>query len=277
MRCAILRQSLSWIAILTATAMACGSDWVTHAVPSPYQPGQPHVKVLLPDRIESGRHYPALYILPVEPGNGVVWGDPTAEVKKLDLHNRYGLVCVYPTFSQLPWYADHPVDSSIRQESHLLHAVIPLVEKHYPLQRAAEGRLLVGFSKSGWGAYSLLLRHPELFGKAAAFDAPLAKSAPDQFGMGPIFGTLENFRHYEILKLLSQRAPALRGTSRLVLIGYANFRDQHVKAHEQMATLGILHQYRDGPWRKHHWSSGWLAEAVALIAPRQEVGMGGTP
>ena len=33
----------------------------------------------------------------------------------------------------------------------------------------ARGRMLVGYSKSGWGAFTLLLRHPGVFSRAAAY------------------------------------------------------------------------------------------------------------
>ena len=129
----------------------------------------------------------------MEAGEGTRWGDAFAEIKKHDLHNKHNAVCVFPTFADLPWYADHPENPQLQQEAYLLHDVLPLVEKHYPVR---EERLLVGFSKSGWGAWSLLLRHPDLFHRAAAFDAPMMMDAPGKYGSGPIFGTVENFRNY---------------------------------------------------------------------------------
>ena len=111
----------------------------------------------------------------------------------------------------MPWYADHPSDPEVRQESYFLKVVVPFVEQRVPGPADRDGRLLVGFSKSGWGAYSLLLRHPDHFGKAAAWDAPLMEQRPARFGMGPIFGTQENFEQYRITTLLDRQAPDLRG------------------------------------------------------------------
>ena len=107
-----------------------------------------------------------------------------------------------PTFSHLPWYADHPTDPDIRQESYLLEVVIPFIEANYPARADRRGRLLLGFSKSGWGAYSLLLRHPDVFGKAAAWDAPLMMSEPGKYGSG------DDLRHpNELRRLQGQQAP----------------------------------------------------------------------
>ncbi len=239
---------------------------ITHVVRSEYQAGETAISVLRPDRGDGPPPYRSLYVLPVEAGNGQQWGSAIEEVKKLGLHNKHGLVCVFPTFSDLPWYADHPSDPAIRQESYLLEVVIPFIQENYPVTAEPEGRLLVGFSKSGWGAYSLILRHPDVFGKAAAWDAPLAEDRPLRYGMGPIFGTQENFEQYRILALLEDRGKVLRGPARLVLTGYDNFRSHHVAAHGRMEKLGISHVWRDGPKRKHHWNSGWLGEAVDLLA-----------
>ena len=170
-----------------------------------------------------------------------------------------------PTFSHLPWYADHPADKHIRQETYLLQVVLPFVEKTYPVTTEPGGRLLLGFSKSGWGAYSLLLRHPDVFGKAAAWDAPVMLDQPGQYGSGDVFGTPENFEGYRVGKLLEAKADRLKEGKRLILLGYGNFRADHQKAHERMEKLRVSHEYRDGPARKHNWHSGWVAEAVELL------------
>ena len=122
-----------------------------------------------------------------------------------------------------------------------------------------------GFSKSGWGAFSLLLRRPDVFSKAAAWDAPLMMAQPNRFGMGEIFGTQANFEKYQITSLLEKNSRALQDSDRLILLGFGSFRDQHVQAHALMKKLGIRHEYRDGPQRKHDWHGGWVAEAAELL------------
>ncbi len=239
--------------------------YLVHAVQSPFQRGETEIRVLLPDRLEAGVEYPVLYLLPVEAKNERRFGDGMKEAWRLDLANRYRLICVAPTFSHLPWYADHPTDKEIRQEAYLLQAVIPFVDRTYPTLKKAEGRLLVGFSKSGWGAFSLLLRHPDRFGKAAAWDAPLMMDTPNRYAAGPIFGTQENFERYRIDALLRKRGKGLGPRKRLILTGYDAFRGDHRSAHGLMNGLGMPHVYRDGPHRQHDWHSGWLEESVELL------------
>ncbi|MCH7727202.1 MAG: hypothetical protein IH991_12090 [Planctomycetes bacterium] len=247
------------------------NGFLVHTVQSEYQAGKTEIKVLLPDQADKQRRHEVLYVLPVEAGNGKRWGDGLLEIKRLGLHNKYGLICVFPTFSHLPWYADHPTNDAIRQESYLLKVVVPFVDSSYPAIAKAEGRLLVGFSKSGWGAFSLLLRHPTVFGKAAAWDAPLTMTEPNNFGMGPIFGTQENFQHYQITKLLEREAKTFGvGTPRLFHFGYGGFRKHHQETETLMNELRISHSYRDGPKRKHAWNGGWLPEAVEFLAGNEQ-------
>ncbi|HSG70449.1 MAG TPA: alpha/beta hydrolase-fold protein, partial [Planctomycetaceae bacterium] len=241
------------------------SNFNTHELASEYQPEKPIIRVLLPDHYESSKSYRVLYVLPVEAGTGERWGDPIGEVRRHDLHNKYQLICVFPTFAQLPWYADHPTDISIRQESFLLTIVLPFIEKTYATTNKRQDRLLVGFSKSGWGAFSLLLRHPDVFERAAAWDAPLMMDAPGQYGSGPIFGTDGNFQKYQVSALLKKQAKLFDDKHRLISLGYDNFREHHLQIHALMSELKIAHIHRDGPQRKHHWNSGWLPEAVELL------------
>lgn len=240
---------------------------LVHEVKSPYQSGLTKIRVLRPDTDDKERKYPVVYLLPVEAGTENRYGDGLKEVKKLDLHNTLQGIFVAPTFSHLPWYADHPTKPEIRQETYFLKVVVPFVEKTYPAKTEASARLLLGFSKSGWGAFSLLLRNPETFGKAAAWDAPLMMDGQGKYGSGDIFGTADNFAGYRVSKLLEDRAAKLQKESRLILTGYGGFRDEHKRAHELLDRLKIAHEYRDGPSRKHDWHSGWVKEAAELLLP----------
>jgi len=239
---------------------------LTYTVTSEYLKGPNAIEVLLPEGLETGKRYPVLYILPVERGTGGRWGSGIREAKRTNVHNTLGLVCVAPAFDTTPWYADHPTDPAVRHESYLLKVVLPLIEGRQPVQKRPEGRLLIGFSKSGWGAFSLLLRHPGVFGRAAAWDAPMMEQTPTKYGMAECFGTQANFERYRISDLIEKRAALLKqGPARLALLGYGNFRDQTEAMHRKMLALGIPHVYDNATRRRHHWESGWFAGAVRRL------------
>ena len=253
---------------------AAGRDgpFILHTVKSAYQAGTTKIRVLLPSKVEKNRLYRVLYVLPVEALDGERWGNGLETVRRAGLHDKHGLICVAPTFSHLPWYADHPDDPRIRQESYLTRIVLPFIEKTYPATEGKKGRLLVGFSKSGWGAFTLLLRNPDLFAAAAAFDAPLALDKPGPFGTGPIFGGRENFEKYRVESLLKKNAGRRGSSKRLALLGhFVNFRKQHEKARSWMNSLKIQHHWHKGQRWKHSWESGWLPRAIELIAGDDKV------
>ena len=238
----------------------------THLVRSPFQPGETKLRVLLPKLKTPQERVPVLYLLPVEPADQTHYGDPLAEILRLKLHERYHIVCVAPTFAQMPWYADHPRDPLIRQESYFLRVVVPGIEREYPVRKNSAGRWLIGFSKGGWGAVSLLLRHPDTFDRAAAWDVPYTLPHPDRYQMSDIFGTQENFDRYRIPLLVASQADQFRRETRLVLLGYNLFQDHQRELHRQLDSLKIPHLHRDGPRREHRWDSGWLPEAISLLA-----------
>ena len=239
----------------------------TYNIDSRYQEHQNVIKVLFPDGMKPENRYPVLYILPVNPG---IWDDfwinGIREAARNNIHNTYQVICVYPRYERMPWFGDHPTDTTIAQESHFIQAVVPFVDQHFPTIPSNHGRLLIGFSKSGWGAYSLLLRYPELFGKAASFDAPLLFDDIYQWGSGlkEVFGNEENFKGYYLPELIVRRKSVLiKGRRpRLVLMGYAFIRDHTQQMHAFLNEQHIPHQYDFRKWDRHTWESGWFLQAV---------------
>lgn len=147
------------------------------------------------------------------------------------------------------WYtvAVKPTPADLRGERYFLEVVVPFVEKQYPAKAEANSRLLLGFSLSGVVAFSMVFRHPDLIGRAAAFDSPFH---------APCF-----------LQYLADDAKvkAVKKQTRLIMIGYDVFRDHNKLVHEKLERLQVPHVYADGPLRKHRWDSGWMEQAVGFL------------
>ena len=244
----------------------------TYTVSSPYQQRADQVEVLLPDNFDKAKQYRVLYVLPVNPGPKGRWGDGLQVVRNLDAHNEHELLCVQMTFDASPWYGAHANNRKIRHEEYVRRVVVPLVESRYPTLGTAEGRLLLGFSKSGWGAFSLILRNPDFFGYAASWDAPLMIGWYPNWGIPQHFGTAENFEQYRISTLFEKQARHFKDRARLVLLGeqfFGNwggpqFQKKHhtAWAHEAMASLGIKHAYRNDLNVPHRWDAKWVEPAI---------------
>jgi hypothetical protein len=271
---AAVALGLPWCGVARAAdpvisgAKKADHGFVVYNVQSEYQAGTTQIFVRAPAKLKGGPLL-ALYVLPVEPHDEKRWGDARAEIARLNIADRYGngfgVVCIFPTFSHLPWFADHPSDPLIRQETYLLKVVLPFIERTYPVGTDRFSRALIGFSKSGWGAWTLLLRHPDMFLRAAAWDAPMTMDVP-RYGMAPIVGTLENFERYRVNTLLRERGAQLGNEPRLMLAGWDFYRGETQRARKLMQELKIPHVYRNGPQRKHHWNSGWMADLAPWVA-----------
>jgi hypothetical protein len=185
---------------------------------SEFQNGEQEIRVLLPDAYSSQKQYRVLYVLPVVSGWTRRYDRSLDVLQRMDAHNRHNLIIVTMSFEKTPWYGDHPTNSKVRQASYLKEHVVPFVEGRCSTIRGPEGRLLLGFSKSGWGAISLILRNPDFFGYAAAWDAPMM--LPDfYYSMDEVFGTREQLSDYRPDLLAVQRKESFQSRPRLVLLG----------------------------------------------------------
>ncbi len=261
-----LRALISGFVILAVAPAFAATTIVTQSINSPHQSGPTTLSVITPDGLDRTTTYRVLYILPVEPGTEYRYGSGLDEAAKGDIANTYQVICVAPTFTALPWFGNHPTDATLQHERHFIETVLPWVEEHYPVDESPAGRLLLGFSKSGNGALSLLLRHPELFGKAVAWDAPLDKVHPDQFGMIDIFGTDENFQDYALPKLLRNHASPFMGKApRVILLSMGPKGHKMETVHQQLVGAAFPHIYEETAVLQHHWNSGWFPRAAALV------------
>lgn len=253
------------------------NGFVAHKLESPHQGGETTLRVLLPDTIEVGKRYPVLYVLPVHEEGLFRHGDGLEEVRKAGFHNSSQLICVSPSFTSKPWFADHDLNPKKQDESHLLKTVIPFVESHYPVQASLEGRLLLGFSKSGWGAITLLLRHPKTFFKAVGWDTGI------RVDTGPIeesdraeriareWGTPENFERYRMSSLIKTEGMKLGSEARLFYYNVEGRRGPGgAIIHRLLVESGIPHRYLYEPERVHRWDSGWLPKAIRFLVNPSE-------
>lgn len=205
-----------------------------------------------------------VYILPVEARGSHIFGNPQQAIASLDLARWPEFAFVVPDFAQPPWYANHPTACELQQESHIVRAVCPQVEAL--LGSVDTKRYLLGFSKSGWGAWTLLLRHPDLFHRCMAWDAPLMMDKIGQWETREVFGTQSNFSEYSVTSLISANRLALKGqATRLGLRGHSLFSDDLRRMAALLSAEQIPFHYDYGSLRAHDWHSGWLQDAMAAL------------
>ena len=264
---AAVRQTTS---MLVGTPTVDANGVKSYLVTSVFQGPQPTaVRVLEPTNPAPGTVRRHLYVLPVETGVtdlSSTYSDGLEELRLLDVHNRYNLTLIAPSFHIEPWYGDHDTDVARGLESFIVRDLVPFGDS-FPASTEIPQRWVLGFSKSGNGALTLILRHPHVFSAAAAWDAPAQFTDISQFKMAQNFGTEQNFDRYEIPALVQSSAQAFTTQKRLWISGDVSAWTSHmVQLDTQMTGAGVLHTFVGGTPRAHHWASGWLEGAVADLA-----------
>ena len=237
------------------------------------------LRVLRPTNPAAGVAHNFLFVLPVESGLGTTYGDGLATVEAANLQNQYNLTIVEPSFAYDPWYANNPNDPNLQYETFMTSELEPWVKANLATT-GTEQNWLIGFSKSGIGAEDLLLKHPDLFTLAAAWDFPAGMS--DYDGTDPIrgstvggdpqdgYGTSANFQaNYRLSAafLDAHKAPFV-GTDRIWIGGYSAFQADMTYYDSLLATEGIAHSTETPTSMDHTWDSGWVP--IALSALEQE-------
>ncbi|HEX9111465.1 MAG TPA: hypothetical protein VF845_08300, partial [Terriglobales bacterium] len=233
------------------TSMTVGTPTVdsngvkSYTISSIYQGSQELiVRVLEPTTPDAGQRRRLLYVLPVEAGVTDLssqWSDGLEELRLLDVPNRYNLTLIAPSFNYEPWYGDNVLDPTLWMESFVVKDLVPWGDTF------AQGtqRFLIGFSKSGNGALTLIFRNPNVFTAAAAWDSPAQLNDLSAFSGLPMnFGTQANFDLYNIPSLVLSSAPAFQPQNRLWISGdQAAWTADMIQLHDQLTASSIPHTW----------------------------------
>jgi chitodextrinase len=235
---------------------------------SPDDGGTQVMRVLAPTNPTPGVAHNFLFVLPVEAGLSTVYGDGLETLRALDAQDRYNLTIIEPSFGVEPWYADNPNDSSVRYETFLTNDLVPWVTQHLGTT-GGEQKWLIGFSKSGIGATDLILKHPDVFTLAAAWDFPADMSAYDQFGSSSAssYGTNDNFlTGYRLTPsfIEAHKAPFL-SKNRIWIGGYDVFQTDMTDFDALLSSEAVAHSTETPQHMQHRWDSGWVQIALAAL------------
>ena len=266
-----MQHALSVLALFGFLSVVRANEVVTHVIESKYQNGKQEIRVLLPDDYRKDRSYRVLYVLPVGKGFRKRFGYGLGVLKQMNAHNRYNLIIVQMGFEKEPWFGDHATNPKVRQASHVKDFVVPFIEKKYSTLGTPEGRLLFGFSKSGWGAFSLILKYPEFFGYAAAWDAPITFTK-FHYGMKNVYGTDDQLANYRPDLLIPKQKRFFEKKPRLALTGKKLWGKETEQTHELLDKLGLKHHYDNTLEFPHRWDKSWMEPTLSALLALTEQG-----
>jgi Putative esterase len=229
-------------------------------------PDPQEVRVLQPTDPAPGVAHNFLFVLPVEAGLGTDFGDGMETMYGLNAQNQYNLTIIEPTFELDPWYGNNPSVSYLQYETYMVDDLVPWVEANFSTT-GHEQNWLIGFSKSGFGAQDLILKHPDVFSLAASWDFPADMSTYDEYccDADTDFGTNANFQaNYELTPafLDAHKAPFLN--SNRIWIGSGISFVQDVTDYDALLTSeGVEHSTEGPQTMTHSWDGGWVPLALA--------------
>jgi hypothetical protein len=165
------------------------------------------------------------------------------------------------------WYANSGIDGTINYEAFTATILTAWVDSTFATT-GDEKNLLIGLSKSGYGALDLLLKHPDVFDAAAAFDFPGDMSTYDEFGTSSSddYGTDANFQtSYRIDQAFLDTWKEPFTTQDRILISEGSVFASQVSDFDALLTAnGVQHTLLTSQTSDvHAWYGGWLAEDVA--------------
>jgi hypothetical protein len=231
-------------------------------------PGPQALRVLQPSNPAPGVAHNFLFVLPVEPGEGTTFGDGLQVVQSLNLQNQYNLTVIEPSFSIDPWYADNPLDANLQEDTFMSMDLQPWVKANLSTT-GSEQSWLIGFSKSGIGAQTLILRHPDKFTLAASWDFPADMNVYDEYGTNSSdsYGTDANFQaNYRLTPaFLAAHTAPFKANNRIWIGGYQLFQQDMADYGALLTAQGIKHTTETPTAMAHAWDSGWVPIALAAL------------
>ena len=238
----------------------------TYQVTSPDNgPGPQNLRILQPSNPAPGVAHNFIYVLPIEPGDD----GGLQVIQSLNLQNQYNLTVIEPSFSISPWYADNPLDANLQEDTFMAMDLQPWVKANLSTT-GSEQHWLIGFSKSGIGAQTLILRHPDKFTLAASWDFPADMSAYDQYGTNSSasYGTDANFQaNYRLTAaFLAAHAAPFKTNNRIWIGGYQLFQQDMADYDALLTAQGIRHTTETPTAMAHAWDSGWVPTALSALS-----------
>jgi len=121
---------------------------------------------------------------------------------------------------------------------------------------------LVGFSKSGLGAWNIARAIPELVARTIIFDAPAARTVMAPWGADEFYANDEEWQADQPLATIAEFEAAMPATHELVLVSGASFHEEMCELSEALRAADMTHMFLSRPNQRHHWNSGWIDVAL---------------
>lgn len=125
--------------------------------------------------------------------------------------------------------------------------------------------ILVGFSKSGLGAWNISMRMPDRVVGTIIFDAPVAREQLPPWGTAPFYADDAAWQEDLPLRTVNRFHDVMPDDHRLILIAGPGFSDEMLALSNALHTIGRQHDVLDRQSTAHHWNAGWIEEGLEML------------
>ena len=132
--------------------------------------------------------------------------------------------------------------------------------------------VLVGFSKSGLGAWNLARSIPDIVSATIIFDAPVAREHLPPWGTDAFYANDTEWQRDLPANTIQSFASAMPTSHQLVLISGEGFHDEMRTLSQALDEAGLAHAFLPRPHMKHHWNSGWIEEGLNTLLEQADGG-----
>ncbi len=153
------------------------------------------------------------------------------------------------TFPTLEWYNKSVRNDAISQLQSI--ATSPVI--------------LVGFSKSGLGAWNIARAVPDLIEATIIFDAPVAREELPPWGTSPFYDGDGSWQEDQPIRTVDAFQSAVSKTHSLVLISGEGFHEEMCALSQAASEIGLEHVFLPRSKLAHNWQSGWIEEGLKAI------------
>ena len=224
------------------------------------------VYVLNPNNPSPNYQHSFLFALPPEPGlDEAAGGVGIDQLQQLNVQNQYNATIIEPVFPLSSWYADNPNDPTMNYETFTATYLAKWADSSFATT-GTEKNLLVGYSKSGYGALDLLLKHPNVFSAAAAWDFPADMTNYNSLATASAnYGTNANFQaNYQLTgSLIDQLKAPFLSQDRIWISGYTYFQRDVSDFDALLTAHGVSHTLAPQAPSVHAWQGDWLPGAIS--------------
>lgn len=139
--------------------------------------------------------------------------------------------------------------------------------------------ILVGFSKSGLGAWNIAQTIPDRISGTIIFDSPVASEDRQRFGTAPFYRDDTSWHRDLPLRTIREFQAVMPKEHNLVLVSGEGFHEEMCALSDAMDEAGLAHAFLPRPHLKHHWNSGWIEEGLREMLEPQvgQVSSDGAP